>query len=379
MRMVIFSLLAAFIILLTLSGLSLRSDYTGSFPIDSLRYIYSKPNSQWPKPTVDKGINFEELAVLPPSPINLSDDSVKKIVELGKILFFDPRLSGAGKISCSSCHLPELNWTDGLKVSVGHDEAENTRNSPSIENVWFSKKLFWDGRANSLEDQAQIPLTSQIEMHQDMKVLAKKLNKIKGYRTLFADAYGVDKISNELIFNSLAVFQRTVTSAKTPFDLFLEGDKNALSDQQLEGLHLFRTKARCMNCHYGALFTDNDFHNLGLANYGKSNQDLGFYHATKNPKDSGKFKTPGLRNVMRTGPWFHDGSVKTIDSLMTLYNMGMMAPSFTMAQMEDPLFPQNDRLLRGIMLSRKEINAVISFLNAISTDPIVIKTPTLPK
>lgn len=379
MRRVIFSLLAAFIILLTLSALSLRSDYTGSFPIDSLRYIYSKPSSQWPKPTVDKGINFEELAVLPPSPINLSDNSVKKIVELGKILFFDPRLSGAGKISCSSCHLPELNWTDGLKVSVGHDEAENTRNSPSIENVWFSKKLFWDGRANSLEDQAQIPLTSQIEMHQDMKVLAKKLNKIKGYRTLFADAYGVDKISNELIFNSLAIFQRTVTSAKTPFDLFLEGNKNALSDQQLEGLHLFRTKARCMNCHYGALFTDNDFHNLGLANYGKSNQDLGLYHATKNPKDSGKFKTPGLRNVMRTGPWFHDGSVKTMDSLMTLYNMGMMAPSFTMAQMEDPLFPQNDRLLRGIMLSRKEINAVISFLNAISTDPIVIKTPTLPK
>lgn len=376
---VIFSLLAAFIILLTFSALSLRNDHTALSPIDSLRNIYSKPSSQWPKPTVDKGINFKELAILPPSPINLADDSVRKIVELGKVLFFDPRLSGAGKISCSSCHLPELNWTDGLKVSIGHKEAKNTRNSPSIENVWFSQKLFWDGRANSLEDQAQIPLTSQIEMHQDMKVLPKKLNKIKGYKALFADAYGVDKITNDLIFNSLAIFQRTVVSAKTPFDLFLEGDKNALSDQQLEGLHLFRTKARCMNCHYGALFTDNDFHNLGLANYGKSNQDLGLYHATKNPKDSGKFKTPGLRNTTRTGPWFHDGSVKSMDSLMTLYNMGMMAPSFTMAQMEDPLFPQNDRLLRGIMLSRKEINSLISFLDALSAKPIAIQTPTLPK
>lgn len=379
MRRVLFILLALFTLLLTLSAMSLRSGERYNLSIDSLRMIYAKPSSQWPKPTIDKGIIFEELGILPPSPIDLNNDSVKKIVELGKILFFDPRLSGAGKISCSSCHLPNLNWTDGLKVSLGHDQAENTRNSPSIENVWFTKRLFWDGRASSLEDQAQIPLTSKIEMHQDMKVLPKKLHKIKGYRKLFADTYGVDKITNELIFNSLAVFQRTVVSAKTPFDIFLEGDKNSLSDQQLEGLHLFRTKARCMNCHYGPLFTDNDFHNLGLANYGKANQDLGLYHATKNPKDSGKFKTPGLRNVMQTGPWFHDGSVKTMDSLMVLYNMGMMAPAYTMADLADPLFPQNDRLLRGIMLSRKEINSLISFLDALSSKPIPMQTPSLPK
>ena len=346
---------------------------------DVLRELYSKPTSQWPKPTIDKGIVFEELGILPSSPINLDNDSVRKIVELGKTLFFDPRLSGSSKISCATCHAPELNWADGLRVSIGHNDAENTRNSPSIENVWFTKKLFWDGRANTLEEQAQMPLTSKIEMHQDMKVLAKKINKIKGYRSLFSEAFGVEKINTDLIFKSLATFQRTVVSTKTPFDLFLEGDKSILTNQQLEGLHLFRTKARCMNCHYGALFTDNEFHNLGLANYGKTHQDLGLYQTTKNPKDSGKFKTPGLRNVMQTGPWFHDGSVKSMDSLMNLYNMGMVVPSYTLAQLEDPLLPKNDRLLRGIMLSRREINSLVSFLGALSSKPMEIQVPTLPK
>lgn len=356
------------------------SDFSSSeVPTDSLRTIYGKPSSQWPKPTIDKGVIFEELGILPSSPIDLSNDSVQRIVKLGKILFFDPRLSGSDQISCSTCHVPSLNWTDGLKVSVGHGSAQNTRNSPSIENVWFYKSLFWDGRAKNLEEQAQIPLTSEIEMHQDMKILPTKLGSIKGYKKLFKKAYGDDKVTKERIFGSLALFQKTVVSAKTPFDRFLEGDQNSLTDQQLHGLHLFRTKARCMNCHHGPLFTDNDFHNLGLANYGKTNQDLGLYNATKNPKDSGKFKTPGLRNIMKTGPWFHDGSVKTIDSLMDLYNMGMLVPAYTLAQMDDPLLPQNDRFLRGIRLSRTEIKALVSFLEAISVEPINVKQPILPK
>ncbi len=378
MRNALLLLLAIFIFLLTVASISANSDSIKDLSGDSLRIVYSKPSSEWPKPNIDKGIIYEELGLLPSSPINLNDDSVRKIVELGKVLFFDPRLSSGGKISCSTCHLPNLYWTDGIKVSIGHDNAENTRNSPSLENVWFSKKLFWDGRANNLEEQAQIPLTSKIEMHQDMKVLLKKINRIKGYKELFTKTYGVEKITNDLLFNSLAIFQRTILSTKTAFDLFLEGDKNILTNQQLEGLHLFRTKARCMNCHYGALFTDNDFHNLGLANYGTAHQDLGLYNTTKNPKDSGKFKTPGLRNVMQTGPWFHDGSVNSIDSLMDLYNMGMLVPSFTLAQLKDPLLPQNDRLLRGIMLSRKEKNSLISFLHSLSSKPMDILIPKLP-
>jgi len=379
MKRVLLLLSTLFVLLLTLSALSLKSVHASIFSLDSIRAIYARPSSLWPKPTIDKGVIFEELGILPSSPIDLSNDSIQRIVKLGKTLFFDPRLSGSDQISCSTCHMPNLNWTDGLKVSVGHGLAQNTRNAPSIENVWFNNSLFWDGRAKNLEEQAQIPLTSEIEMHQDMKILPKKLGDIKGYKKLFKKAYGDDKVTTERIFGSLALFQKTVISAKTPFDRFLEGDKNSLTAQQLQGLHLFRTKARCMNCHHGPLFTDNDFHNLGLANYGKANQDLGLYNATKNPKDSGKFKTPSLRNVMKTGPWFHDGSVKTIDSLMELYNMGMLVPAYTLAQMDDPLLPKNDRLLRGIRLSKTEIKALVSFLEAISVAPIEMKIPVLPR
>ena len=297
---------------------------------------------------------------------------------MGKILFFDPRLSSSDQISCSSCHVPDLNWADGREVSIGHDHAVNTRNAPSLENVWFYKRLFWDGRAESLEDQAHGPLTSSIEMHQDMKVLPKKLKKIKGYRELFTAAFGDDKINTERIFKSLADYQRTIVSRKSDFDRFLEGDKNSLTDQQLVGLHLFRTKARCVNCHNGPLFTDNDFHNVGLTYYGRKYEDLGLYNVTKKPEDVGKFKTPGLRNVMRTGPWFHNGLFGDMDGIMNMYNVGMPVQRVKPEQEKDPLLPKNDKLLRGLRLSKGERDAVIAFLNAITTAPWKDRPPVLP-
>lgn len=371
--LLILTLGLSFLILLSFRSFELNNQLEAA--PDTLRKLYSQPSSKWPKPTIDRGINFEEIGRVPEMRIKVDSNRVK----LGKLLFFDGRLSGSNAISCSSCHQPNLNWTDGLAVSVGHNKALTTRNSPTIENVWFYKKLFWDGRANSLEEQAQIPLTSKIEMHQDMRILPKKLSKIKGYLPLFKLAFGDSKITTERIFKSIADFQRTIVSAPSSFDRFLAGDENSLTDEQVLGLHLFRTKARCMNCHHGPLFTDNDFHNLGLSNYGQKNQDLGKYQTTKNPNDVGKFKTPSLRNVMFTGPWFHDGSVKTIDSLMLLYNMGMPAQAVTMAQLDDPMFPKSDRLLRGIRLSKLELNAVVAFLNAISTKTTNFEKPKLPK
>jgi cytochrome c peroxidase len=346
---------------------------------DSLRKIYSKPSSQWPKPNVDPNVNYQELGVLPPSPINIKDESIKRIVDLGKLLFFDPRLSASNQISCSSCHVPDLNWSDGREVSVGHDHAVNKRNAPSLENVWYFKRLFWDGRAESLEDQAQSPLTSTIEMHQDVKLLPKKLKKIKGYEPLFKAAFGDKNITTERIFKSLADFQRTIVSRKADFDHFLEGNKNSLTDQQLLGLHLFRTKARCMNCHNGPLFTDNDFHNVGLTYYGRKYEDLGLYNITKKPEDVGKFKTPSLRNVMRTGPWFHNGLFGDMDGIMNMYNVGMPVQRVRPEQENDPLLPKNDKLLRGLMLSKTEKDAIVSFLQSITTLPWKDRPPVLPQ
>ena len=347
--------------------------------VDSLRKKYTQSISKWPKPTIDKGVNYLEFGLIPKISIDLNLDSNRNRVKLGEILFFDPRLSASNEISCASCHKPELNFTDGLDVSLGHKKAKNTRNSPSLENVAFYKTLFWDGRAQTLEEQASGPLSSEIEMHQDMKVLPKKLRKIKGYRKLFHAAFGNETIDNDRVLRSIADFQRTLTSGTADFDKFLLGDKQALTDQQIVGLNLFRTKARCMNCHFGPLFTDQDFHNLGLSNFGEKNQDLGRYVFTKKPEDVGKFKTPGLRNVMKTGPWFHNGSVSSMETLMGLYNMGMPFPAFTMAQLDDPLLPKHDKFLRGIRLSNSEINSVIAFLHSLSSPTPKIDIPKLPR
>ncbi|MEE1885712.1 cytochrome-c peroxidase [Pedobacter flavus] len=372
----------SFIVLLGMILFSFQSvefNYNDDLTIDSLRKVYAKNPAEWPKANVDNGVKFEELGVLPPSPIDLTNDSVRKVVELGKILFFDPRLSSSNQISCASCHAPDLNWTDGRQVSVGHDHLKNIRNAPSLENVWYFKRLFWDGRTENVKEQVASPIQAHNEMNQDLKTLPKKLSKIKGYLPHFQSAFGTNKITEDRILESLATFQKTITSRKTDFDRFLEKDKNALTDQQLVGLHLFRTKARCINCHNGPLFTDNEFHNLGLTYYKRKYEDLGLYNFTKNPEDVGKFKTPGLRNVMNTGPWFHNGLFPDMEGILNMYNVGMPFTRPTEEDMKDPLFPRNDKLLRGLKLSSAERTAIISFLHALSSQPILVRDVELPK
>ncbi|RZK48426.1 MAG: cytochrome-c peroxidase [Pedobacter sp.] len=379
MKKIIFGLSFLFCGLAFVSFRSHEFKLGDELSLDSLRKLYSGPSHLWPSANVDKNLKWEELGPLQPSPVNLKNDSIRKVVELGKTLFFDPRLSGSNQISCSSCHAPDLNWSDGRQVSIGHDHQPNKRNAPSLENVWYFKKLFWDGRANSLEEQAQMPLEAHNEMNQDVKNLARKMSKIKGYRPLFNDAFGTPTITNQRIFESLATFQRTIVSRKTPFDRFIEGEIKALTDQQVVGLHLFRTKARCINCHNGPYFTDNDFHNLGLTYYGRKYEDLGLYNITKNPEDVGKFKTPGLRNVMKTAPWFHNGLFDDMDGILNMYNMGMPMQVVKPGQEKDPLLPKNDKLLRGIRLSNSEKQALISFLDALSSSSYVVREVALPK
>lgn len=348
-------------------------------PIDSLRKWYSLSPDKWPSPFIDKGVKFSELGKLPDPPFTERTDSVKEIAFLGKVLFFDPRLSGSNQISCSSCHAPDLNWTDGRQVAVGHDHMANNRNTPTLENIWFFKKLFWDGRAESLEEQAVSPISSDIEMHQDFKSLPKELKKIKGYTPLFSKAYGDGKISENRILKALAVYQQTIVSRKADFDYFLDGNQKRMSDQQIFGLHLFRTKARCMNCHSGPLFTDGDFHNAGLAYYGRKYEDLGLYNITHKAEDVGKFRTPGLRNVLRTRPFFHNGLFDNIDGVMNMYNAGMPRTKRKPEQLNDPLFPETDVLLKPLGLTKEEKDAVIAFLESITTEPWKVHPPELPR
>ncbi|MFT3980340.1 MAG: cytochrome c peroxidase [Ferruginibacter sp.] len=345
---------------------------------DTLRFLYSLPPAQWPAPAIDSGVQWKELGIIPESPLKPQLDSLKHVIILGKTLFFDPRMSGSNQISCSSCHSSDLSWTDGRQRSVGHDHNTNTRNASTLLNVWFYKNLFWDGRSTSLEDQAFSPINSEIEMHSSMPEAIEKIRNIEGYQPLFDSAFGNHTVTPEQLTKALAVFQRTIVSRKADFDDFLGGKKTAMSDAAIRGLHLFRTKARCMNCHNGALFTDDQFHNIGLTYYQREYEDLGRYKITKKPEDVGRFRTPSLRDVIRTRPWMHNGLFDNIDGILNLYNAGGANPKPKENQVNDPLFPKTDPLLKKLNLSKQERDDIVAFLNAITTNPLTVRQPPLP-
>lgn len=332
-----------------------------SFQKESLREIYSRNPADWPAPMIDEGVKWAELGPLPPGPLAGKEDSLKDIIQLGKILFFDPRLSASGKISCSSCHQPELNWTDGRAKAVGHEGAMTKRNSPSIANIWFYRRLFWDGRSRDLQDQAFAPIISETEMASDMPDVMIRLRRNQNYRELFKKAYGDDRIDPDRMTGAIACFEKTVISRKSRFDQFLEGDRKALTNAELRGLHLFRTKARCMNCHHGPLMTDNQFHRTGF-----SGDDVGYYKLTHLDADSGKFKTPSLRDVMRTGPWMHDGMYPDMAAVLEAFNRA-----------DQPGI--GNKLIRPLGLTKKEKADLLAFLKAISAPAVGFLPPVLPE
>ncbi|BDD09442.1 methylamine utilization protein [Fulvitalea axinellae] len=352
---------------------------------DSLRLIYSRPQAEWPAPWVDSGANWKPLGAMPVKLLDVlprkQPDSLRKIIELGRTLFFDPILSGSNQISCSNCHDPELNWGDNRRTAIGEDHQRGNRNSPSLLNVWQVKKLFWDGRSGSLEDQALQPIQNPIEMNQLIPELVKELNDIKAYREEFGKAFGQKKASAERIAKALAAFERTIVSRPTKFDKFVEGKKEALSDRELRGMHLFRTKAKCMNCHSGPYFTNGEFHNIGLTYYHSDKyRDLGLYEVTKNPEDVGKFRVPALREVMRTGPWMHNGLFTVMDGIMNMYNAGMPRPKRKEHQKDDKLFPQTSHLVHELDLSKEERDDIVAFLQSITSRPYYqLDRPELPR
>jgi len=346
----------------------------------ALRSAYAQNPENWPAPQVDSGIAFAEIAVMPKTFTKEQRDSLKHIIKLGRILFHDPRLSGSNQISCGSCHVPDINWTDGRGFAKGHDHQVVTRNTPTIENISNNGAYFWDGRANSLEAQVPHSIANPLEMNQDLKTLPKKLTKIKGYLPLFDTAFGTKKISVDLIASAIATYERSIVTRKSDFDLFMEGKHDKMSDDAIRGMHLFRTKARCVNCHNGPAFTDNQFHNVGLTYYQRDEyEDLGRYAITQKNEDVGKFKTPTLRNVMYTGPWFHNGLFANIDGVLNMYNAGMPEVKRKPEQMDDPKFPVKSAHLKELQLTKEERDYLVAFLWSISIKSLREEQPELPK
>lgn len=339
---------------------------------------YKNNISLWPKPIIDKGVEWKEFASIQVDTAYFTTQDKSEVI-LGKMLFFDPKLSGSNQISCSSCHDPEMGWTDRRKVSLGNNHLEGTRNTQSLYNIAERTSFFWDGRSKTLEDQANGPLSALHEMDMDITKLPSKLSQYKGYKKLFKDAYGDDKITNKRIVEALANFQRAIKSQPSRFDKFIDGNYKALTDQEIYGMHLFRTKARCMNCHNGKYLTDESFHNIGLTYYKRKFEDLGRYEITKNPEDVGRFKTPSLRDLLNTRPWMHNGFFDDLDGLINLYNSGMHMIDPSVEEKEkDPLFPFTDPLLQPLNLTKEEKLALKSFLEAMNGSRYKMDRPKFP-
>ncbi len=352
------------------------SPETAEINIDSLRAAYQQPIMKWPKPTIDSGVIWEEFKALPKIDSSYFDKMEQPDVLLGRLLFFDPLLSGSNQISCSSCHNPQTSWADKSAVPVGNDHLSGTRNSISLLNVSARKSFFWDGRAKSLEEQAVGPIEAHNEMAMKIDELPKKLEKYQEYKKLFKNAYGTDKITVKQIMASLAEFQNTITSRQSRFDRFLNGEHKLMTDKEIHGMHLFRTKARCMNCHNGQYLTDDSFHNIGLTYYKRKFEDLGRYHVTKNPDDVGKFRTPSLRDVMNTSPWMHNGMFDNIIGLINIYNSGMQMNTATPAQKAaDPMYPITDPLMKKLNLTAVEKDAIVSFLESVTATQYKMRRP----
>lgn len=284
-------------------------------------------------------------------------------VELGKMLFFDPRLSGDNKMSCATCHIPEKAYGDGFALSPGAGGAPLERNTQTCLNVGFFNLFFWDGRAASLEEQALGPIQSKVEMNQDLTELEAELAAISGYMTEFQSVFGT-KPNRDGIAKALAAFQRTLVTEPSPFDQFLAGDKDALSDEAKRGLELFRGDAGCIECHNGPLLSDGKFYRIGV-----SFKDEGRAKITDKKEDRYRFRTPSLRNISETGPYMHDGSQKTLEDVVTFYFRGIPVSGPGGLNLDTEALD---------FLSFSDIDPMVEFLKSLSGKAPKITPPELP-
>jgi len=254
-------------------------------------------------------------------------------VELGKQLYFDKRLSGDNAVACASCHDPKKGWSNADKTAEGFGGQRGGRSAPTVINSAYQAFQFWDGRAKSLEQQALGPIANPIEMNLPIEKAVEKIGSIQGYQEQFQKVFG-EPVTAENLGKAIAAFERTVLSGDAPYDRVRAGDESALSSQAREGMQLFFGKANCSSCHSGPNFTDNGFHNIGVS-FGSEKPDMGRFEISKLAGDKGSFKTPTLREIAKTGPYMHDGSLATLEEVVEYYDKGGTGNEF----LDEELFP----------------------------------------
>jgi cytochrome c peroxidase len=299
----------------------------------------------------------------PAPPENLPNASR---IQLGEMLFWDPRLSKKGAMSCASCHNPALGWSDGLPTAVGFDMQKLGRATPTIVNTAFNSIQMWDGRKANLEDQALGPIEAAGEMNLPLHEMVQRLKSIPGYSPHFEKAYPGQGISEVTVARAIASFERTVLSTESPFDRWRKGDLQAVSPAAKRGFELFTGKAKCAICHMGYNFTDNGFHNIGVKDDGAS-PDVGRFAQRKVKSMQGAFKTPTLRDIALTAPYMRNGTYGTLSEVVEHYNRG--------GDVKDNL----DINMVPLDLSAAEVADVVAFMESLTGAPRVVNVPVLPR
>ncbi|GLK75235.1 cytochrome-c peroxidase [Methylopila jiangsuensis] len=284
---------------------------------------------------------------------------------LGKALFFDPRLSRSGSVSCGTCHNPSLGWTDGLPRAVGFGMATLHRRTPPVRNLAWGAAFQWDGRADSLEAQARMPITAPDEMNMTMDLVVERLKAVAGYGPLFAGAFGGDDpISARNVTAALATYQRTLVSGEAPFDRWIAGDETAIAPDAKSGFALFNGKAGCAACHSGWRFTDDSFHDIGLT--ASDDRGRGKFAPPSVVAMQNAFKTPSLRDLRMQGPYMHDGQIGSLADVVEHYAKGgEKRPSLSFE-------------MKPLDLSEAERRQLIAFLETLKAEAAPVALPQLP-
>lgn len=301
-------------------------------------------------------VQADRLHSEPVKPIELVDIAEPEKARLGKKLFFEPRLSRSGFISCNSCHNLSRGGTDNLPTSIGHNWQEGPINSPTVLNSSLNMAQFWDGRAETLQEQAAGPIDNPLEMAYTHTLAVEVLRSIPQYGDMFEAIYGTRDITIDHVTDAIAVFEETLVTPNSRFDQWLRGDDEAITAQELAGYETFKAIG-CTACHYGEALGGRDFHRMGLVHaYDTMNPSLGRYDVTGVESDRFLFKVPTLRNVELTYPYFHDGAYWTLEEATEV-----------MAYLQ-----------LGRELPQDDIDNIVAFMRTLTGEQPQLRIPQLP-
>ncbi|MFQ5794827.1 MAG: cytochrome-c peroxidase [Candidatus Bipolaricaulia bacterium] len=346
-----------------------------------------------PSASIQSERDFPPLAPLPPVPVPPDNPITPEKVELGRLLYFDPRMSADGSLSCNSCHSVSTGWAAPTAISFAGPGTSHWRNAMTILNVGYYTKLNWDGARKSIEQQNAGAWGGAVAGNLDSALAEERLAQIPEYVERFRQVFGTEYPLWDDALKAVATYQRTIVSRNVPFDAYLNGDETAISDVAKRGFELFQGKANCIACHNGALTSDDSYHALGVPMnpdflnsplkqitfryeqwakgapeqiYRTATEDLGLYYVTKQDSDIGKFRTPSLRDLCYTAPYMHNGVFSTLEEVVAFYNAG------------DGDHPNKSPLIQPLGLTADEQGDLVEFLNSLCGDPVTDEAPKLP-